>query len=177
MRTVTRFLTDSSLDSLARRLRFLGYDVLTYRGARLEELFAAAAREGRTVLTLSARHPRRHAGVAAERVPRGDLATALLAIVRSHAPASERWSRCPVCNTALRSRSAFEAHGEVPGRVIRSAASFRWCPSCGQWYWPGSHVRRLEAWFDQVLGSENAGAGPNPHPPLGPGDQGPETRE
>ena len=53
-----RFVTDSSLDELARRLRFLGYDIVTLAGARLEELFVAGRRDGRTVLTLSARHPR-----------------------------------------------------------------------------------------------------------------------
>src|SRR5262249_39141672 len=42
MREPTRFATDDSLDHLARRLRFLGFDVVTHKGARLEELFAAA---------------------------------------------------------------------------------------------------------------------------------------
>src|SRR6266850_296581 len=60
-----RFITDSSLDYLARRLRFLGFDVRTLEGARLEEVFSAARRDGRTVLKLSARHPRRFADVPA----------------------------------------------------------------------------------------------------------------
>src|SRR5262245_19349889 len=53
MRAPTAFVTDSSLALVARRLRFLGYDVATHPGARLEELFAAAREQGRTVLTLS----------------------------------------------------------------------------------------------------------------------------
>jgi len=152
MREPTRFATDASLDQLARRLRFLGYDVITHRGARLEELFAAAGAAGRTVLTLSERHPRRYAQVAAVRVPRGDDAEALRQLVAAHAPAGAPWSRCPTCNTPLQTRSAFEAAGEIPARVARAGWPLNWCPICGRWYWPGSHVARMNAWFEGVLG-------------------------
>lgn len=146
----TRFITDSSLEQLARRLRILGYDVSSHRGARLEELFAAAIRDGRTVLTLSARAPRT-AEVAIVRVPRGDLAAAVRAVTAAHSPATARWTRCPECNVALHTRSAFEGRGEVPGRVTRLGVPLRSCPVCGRWFWPGSHVARLEEWFARVL--------------------------
>jgi len=152
MSTASRFVTDSSLDELARRLRFLGYDIVTHRGARLEELFEDARRNGRIVLTMSARRSRQWATVPVVRVPRHDLAGALRAVVTAHVPAGPAWSRCPACNVALHSRSAFEARGEVPGRVSRMGVKFGWCPSCGQWYWPGSHVARLTAWFETTLG-------------------------
>lgn len=170
MRPITRFVTDASLDELARRLRFLGHDVETHRGARLEELFEVAAREGRTVLTLSARQPRRYADVPVVRVARGDTAAALRAITDAHAPATAPWTRCPACNVALHVRSAFEARGEVPGRVTRRGLRLTWCPSCARWFWPGSHVARLAEWFEQVLG--------RPVPvPGGPGDAPTEPSE
>jgi uncharacterized protein with PIN domain len=148
----TRFVTDSSLEQLARRLRFLGHDIITHRGARLDELFADAARDGRTVLTLSARRPARHADVPVMMVPRGDLAAGVRAVAAGHAPATARWTRCPACNEVLHSRSAFEARGEVPSRITRANKPLSWCPSCGRWFWPGSHVARMERWFDEVLG-------------------------
>ena len=144
-------MTDASLDQLARRLRFLGYDVVTHRGARLEELFAVGAGQGRTVLTLSARLPRGAAGVDVMRVPRGDEAAAVREVVARHLPSGPRWSRCPACNSALQPRSAFEAIGEVPARITRSGWPLSWCPSCGRWFWPGSHVARMNAWFDRLL--------------------------
>ena len=153
-----RFITDTSLDFVARRLRLLGYDVLTARNSRLEELFEAAQREGRTVLTLSARHPRRYAGVAALVVPRADPAAALRGIVAAYEPAGAPFSRCAVCNTSLSRRHAFEAQGEVPGSVLRGAAVLTHCPTCGKWYWPGSHVERLRAWLARVA-PERAGGG------------------
>ncbi len=154
MRARTRFVTDASLEQLARRLRMLGYDVVTHRGARLEELFAAAAAEGRTVLTLSNRGAPRRSPAGVFVVPRGELAGALRAVVAAHEPSTPRWSRCPACNSALQPRSAFEALGEVPGRVTRLGTPLSSCPSCGRWFWAGSHVARLERWFESVLGPD-----------------------
>lgn len=147
-----RLITDGSLEFLARRLRVLGYDVEVVRGARLDELFDAAARDGRAVLTLSVRRPRRHAAVAALRVPRNDPAGAVRAVAGAFAPAGPPFSRCPLCNSALQRRLSFEASGEVPGRVLRGAKHLSHCPTCGKWYWDGSHTARLRAWLEAALG-------------------------
>ncbi len=154
-----RFITDTSLDLLARRLRMLGYDVATVPGARLEELFDAGKREGRTVLTLSARRPPRFADVPALLVPRADPEAALRVLAASHEPAGPPFSRCPGCNVALQRRTAFEAVGEVPGKVLRSSTSLHYCPHCGKWYWEGSHVARLREWLERALGRPLAGGG------------------
>lgn len=162
----TRWIADAELEQLARRLRFLGHDVVTHRGVRLEELFELAARDGRTVLTTSRRHPKRHAAVSAQVVPRGDDAAAVRAIDAAHRAASAPFTRCPRCNTALLRRSAFEAQGEVPGRVTRAGGPLRHCPSCGQWYWIGSHVARIREWLESTLerGIEPPDAGGPPAP-------------
>ena len=153
-----RLLADSSLDYLARRLRFLGYDVVTLRGARLEELFEAADREARTVLTLSARHPRRYAHVPAVCVARGDPSGATRSIAESLEPAGPPFSRCPACNEPLQRRHPVEARGEVPGRVLRAATSLYYCPTCGKWYWEGTHVARLRDWLERATGKPLAAA-------------------
>ncbi len=150
---VTRFVTDASLELVARRLRALGHDVLVARGARLEELFDLARRERRTVLTLSARHPRRHADVPALRLPR-DAAAAVRAVDAAGAAAGPPFSRCTACNAALQRRLAFEASGEVPGRVLRAVQHLHHCPECGKWYWEGSHTARLRDWLAAALGRE-----------------------
>ena len=146
-----RFVTAASLDFVARRLRFLGYDVVTHAGARLEELFEEAARDGRIVLTTSARHPRRWSQVQVVRVPGADPRAAVREIAATHEPAGPPFSRCPRCNQALHRRTSFEAIGEVPGRVTRSGSPLTWCPSCGQWYWEGSHTSRLRKWLEEAL--------------------------
>jgi uncharacterized protein with PIN domain len=163
----SRFVTDSSLEWLARRLRILGFDVLTLRGARLEELFETARREERVVLTMSARHPKRWGDVPARRVERGANERSVRAIAEAYEPSGAPFSRCADCNHALQRRLPIEATGEVPGAVLRRARHLRHCPNCGKWYWEGSHVERLREWLERALGrplrSEDAPrSGPDP---------------
>ncbi|MBI1796174.1 MAG: hypothetical protein HY076_07055 [Candidatus Eisenbacteria bacterium] len=147
-----RFVTDASLEFLARRLIFLGYDVAVVRGARLEELFEAARAGDRTVLTMSRRRPRAFADVAAITVARDDPAAALRALAAAHEPAGPPFSRCAECDAPLQRRHPMEARGEVPGRVLRGARALSYCATCGKWYWAGTHVARLRAWLEQALG-------------------------
>jgi uncharacterized protein with PIN domain len=149
----SRFVTDASLEFVARRLRLMGFDVTTISGARLEELLEAGRREARTVLTLSRRQPKRFADVAVLVLPRGDAASAFRAIVTGHQAAGEPFSRCPRCNVALQRRHPFEARGEVPGRVLRAGGPLSYCPSCGKWYWEGSHTARLREWMRSTIGT------------------------
>jgi len=118
-----RFLTDTSLDQVARRLSFLGYDVSCLKGARLEELFEAASRDGRIVITLSSRHPRRFADVPAIVVPRGDPAGAVRRVASRHDPGSPPFSRCAACNQPLQTRHPMEAQGEVPLETLLARLS------------------------------------------------------
>jgi uncharacterized protein len=154
----TRFVADRSLTALARWLRFLGYDVRTVPGARLEEVFEAARREGRTVLTPSLRRPRRWAGVPALTVARDRDDAEVRRIAAAHEPSGPPFSRCGACGAALETRLPAEARGEVPSRVLRAARELRSCPGCGRWYWEGTHVRAIRAWLERALGR-----------PLGPG--------
>lgn len=147
----TRFVTDSSLGSLARHLRLLGHDVVTLRGARLEEVLAAARREGRTVLTLSRRRPRRWADVPALTVSRDEAGT-VRELAGRYPPGDPPLSRCGGCNTRLERRLAIEARGEVPARVLRAGRELRYCPGCGKWYWDGTHVRAIRDWLERALG-------------------------
>lgn len=150
--TPDRFVTDSSLDFVARRLRFLGYDVSTLGGSRLEELFDRAAADGAIVLSRSPRHPRRWGAVPLVVIDGADPAAAVRAITTRYAAAGAPFSRCPACNVALRTRHPLEARGEIPGRVLRSIRSVSACPMCGKWYWEGTHVARIRAWLETALG-------------------------
>ena len=168
-----RFVTDSSLDLLARRLRFLGFDVATIRGARLDELFEHAAREERGVLSRSARHPRRWGAVTLVTVDGADPAAAVRAIAARYAPAGAPFSRCPICNVALRERHPLEARGEIPGRVLRSVRKVSECPMCGKWYWEGTHVAKIRAWLEAALGRPLETGVPDPPGAEPPGQEAP----
>ena len=161
----TRFVTDNSLDFVARRLRLLGYDVLGLQSGRLEDVFASAQSSGRTVLTLSERRPARFAAVSALTLIRGDAAQGVRRIAGEHEASGPPFGRCPMCNTPLQRRLALEARGEVPPRVLRGAESLSFCPTCARWYWEGSHLARLREWLEAALGHALAeGAGPAADP-------------
>ena len=130
----------------------LGYDVQVLAGARLEEVLESARREGRIALTMSVRHPRKFADVVVRQVARGRPAESLREIAAAGSPAGAPFTRCPACNTALQRRLPMEARGEVPGAVLRTAKMLTFCPSCGKWYWEGSHVARLREWLAAALG-------------------------
>ena len=147
-----RFVTDSSLDFIARRLRFLGYDVATLRGARLEELFLRAAADHGIVLSRSPRHPRRWGAVPLVVIDGGDPSAAVRKVAARYAPTGAPFSRCPVCNVALHTRHPLEARGEIPGRVLRTIRTVSACPMCGKWYWEGTHVARIRTWLEEALG-------------------------
>jgi hypothetical protein len=157
-----RFVTDTSLDLLARRLRILGFDVVTLPDTRLDQLFERARSDQRIVLTLSARHPRRYAGVPAITVARDPL-LAVRAIAEEFEPAGGPFSRCALCNHPLEPRRPGDAGGAVPGHVLELAKALHHCPGCGKWYWPGSHVDRLRVWLERSLGR------PVPGPEIGVG--------
>lgn len=167
-----RLVTDRSLDALARRLRVLGHDVETLGGAPLEELFDHAERSGRTVITRSRRRPRRWRDVPAHTAS-GALAEDVRRLAGLGPAAGPPFSRCSRCNGALARRSAFEAHGEVPGRVVRSGRPLAHCPACGQWFWLGSHAARLTAWLEEALGRRLEFEGREALPPPAGGVQNP----
>jgi uncharacterized protein with PIN domain len=152
-----RFVADHALERLARRLRLAGYDVVSAGRARLDEVFEVAARDGRIVLTPSHRHPARFGAVPAIVVPREDELAAVREVAARYGPGSPPFSRCLECNTALERRHAIEATGEVPGRVTRRFRELAHCPTCGRWYWDGSHVARMRAWLELALGPLSAG--------------------
>jgi uncharacterized protein len=160
-----RFVTDSSLDLVARRLRVLGFDVVTLAEGGLEALYRTARREHRTVLTLSRRRPHRHAEVPALVLDRGDPARAMRAVAERHRPTGQPFSRCTICNRPLERRPAAEAAGEIPERVRSLATWLQHCGGCGRWYWRGSHADRLRSWLEEALGRPMA----IPAPP-GPGE-------
>lgn len=132
----------------------LGFDVVTVRNARLEDLFEVARRDGRIVLTTSTRHPRRHADVAAVSVSREDPGDAVRAVSEAHASSGPPFSRCPICNHKLVLRTPAEGSGKVPEGILRAGLPLRSCPGCGRWFWHGSHVDRLRRWLGAALGRD-----------------------
>lgn len=140
-----RFLADAMLGRLARWLRVLGLDTEYDPSVDDPDLVTWAAREGRVLLTRD-RHLVEHL-----RPPRSVL-------VQSDAPLGQLrevvdacgvgapaalFSRCPVCNGALRRATDEERERLVPERARSLPGPVHRCPRCLRVYWLGSHTERM----------------------------------
>ena len=135
------------LGRLARWLRTLGYDTAYDPSVDDPALVAQADAQARVLLTRDRRLV-------------ADLRPARSVLVRSDAPLAQLrevaeacglaappglFTRCAVCNGALRRATAAEVATLVPERVRERGGAVWRCPGCGRAYWDGSHTRRMRA--------------------------------
>jgi len=139
-----RFFADVMLGRLARWLRVLGCDTI-YRPKRNPGDFERAAAEGRVPLT---RNRKLADSVNAAVYIRSDHVGEQLKQLASLFPIAarrEEWfTRCLECNIRLDVVSLEQARDMVPDYILETASfKFRKCPSCGRFFWPGSHRKRM----------------------------------
>ena len=153
-----RFVADAHLGRLARYLRLLGFDTLFENDFGDEELARISAREGRILLSRDRRLLERRTvnhGLWIEAVrPREQLVDVAnrLDLYKLFRP----FSRCTVCNGALREVDKRVSDLPLPPRVRAAFDTYWRCQGCGRVYWQGSHYDRLRAFVDQL--EENLGA-------------------
>jgi uncharacterized protein with PIN domain len=140
------------LGSLARWLRFCGYDCL-YLGTEPEdaELARIAAEDGRWLLTrdreLAAAGPR------TQLVQSATLETQLAEILTRHGlpePTDLDEARCGECNGVLDDVDSDDVSEVVPPYVLETADRFRRCAGCGRVYWPGTHGEQIHVRLARV---------------------------
>jgi uncharacterized protein with PIN domain len=138
------FVVDGMLGVLARHLRIMGYDA-EYRSHYSEQGLKELVGQGRVLLT---RNRERASRYAKSILVDCDLLKDQLMVVdeavrltRDH----KNWfNRCIVCNSPLERAGEEEARGSVPDYVFTThRESILSCPSCGRFYWPGTHRRRM----------------------------------
>ena len=144
-----KFVADSSLGKLAKWLRVMGYDTI-YQSFYKEETIRELIQKGRTLLSRQQATVTQHP---ASLLIRSDHVEAQLHEMKhtgAITPDRSKWfTRCLICNVLLK-----EAHAtpqNVPEYVFhQSRLLIRFCPSCGRYFWPGTHRermnRQLEEW-------------------------------
>jgi uncharacterized protein with PIN domain len=145
---------DEMLGSLARWLRAAGYDTALAAGGLADEALLALCREeGRVLVTKDRRLVARTEaeGTPAVLLAGDELAahahalTDRLGIDWGFAP----FTRCQLDNTLLRPATPDEI-ARMPASARKRPGPFRACLCCGRLYWPGSHVRRMQARLDAL---------------------------
>jgi uncharacterized protein with PIN domain len=146
-----KFIADSMLGRLAKWLRVLGYDTL-YQPFYRQGVIGESVREGRKLLSRHRSTVTRYAG--SMLIRSNHLKDQLYEMKKSGAITSDRsrwFTRCLLCNVPLQKAEGTHARENVPEYVFyQSASGIRFCPSCGRYFWPGSHrdrmVGQLEQW-------------------------------
>ncbi|MCG6943692.1 MAG: Mut7-C ubiquitin/RNAse domain-containing protein [Thiohalocapsa sp.] len=152
-----RFLCDTHLGKLGRRLRLLGFDTLLAQDASGEDpgddaLVRLASEQHRILLTRDRALLARPSLTHALAVPQAPVDAQLRDLIeRLHLQrAAEPFTRCTCCNTLVEPADPAELPALPPGVLARQDRFWR-CPGCGRVYWEGSHHRRLRGLVDDLL--------------------------
>lgn len=150
----TRFVIDVMLGRLARWLRLLGYDSLYDPRWDDLELARISARQDRLLLT-------RDRQLAGRRLVRNSLliesdhvADQLRFVVHRLGLSVKQdrlFTRCTVCNEAIRRVGREQVDGRIPPFVVRKHTRFAECDGCGRIYWGGSHEEMALAQLRKML--------------------------
>jgi uncharacterized protein with PIN domain len=168
------FLVDENVASLARRLRWLGYDAITDPQADDGGLVARAEREDRVLLTrdrgILLRRPIAAGTVRALWLWSDDPWQQLAQVVRELEIDAERhaFSRCVRCNVPLEVTTPAAAAAVVPAFVLETQRQFTYCPGCGRYFWRGTHWSRMRRYLEAHLRPVPVSARPPASDPTAP---------
>jgi uncharacterized protein with PIN domain len=70
-------------------------------------------------------------------------------------------SRCPLCNTKIRSISKNKINGKIPHFTSLYCKEFWFCSNCKQIYWKGSHWKKIEETLFQAQKIQDEQCGSN----------------
>lgn len=130
------------LGSLARWLRFMGYDTGYPKPGPDRELIDCARQEGRILLTRDKELAARVFG--AVQVRSGDLEEQIREVAAIlQLRLVDPLSRCSLCNELLLPVPLDDVKGLVPEGVRSRHHAFWRCPSCKRVYWQGTHWDKM----------------------------------
>ena len=150
-----KFVTDGMLGKLTRWLRMLGHDI-EYTGSMDDKaIIEKAKKEGRVLLTRDLQLYQQAIGRGAEAfLIESPNQTANLAKLAKRfkfkLQIDIEVSRCPKCNTQIKSVSKTNVISKIPKTTASNYNEFWECPNCGQIYWRGAHWKRIDRTLNEA---------------------------
>ncbi|UCF07703.1 MAG: Mut7-C RNAse domain-containing protein, partial [Thermoplasmata archaeon] len=143
---------DHMLGSLARWLRFLGFDTAYPQVLSDKELVEAAKREERILLTRD-RDLAKRKGISALYIQSTELDKQLEQVISTfNLRIEEAFSRCSLCNSILTEVDKGSVKGRVPEKVYEWQDEFWRCEQCDKYYWQGTHYKNMEVKLKELEG-------------------------
>jgi uncharacterized protein with PIN domain len=148
-----RFLCDAMLGSLARWLRFFGFDTVFLEPGPEDRALAEQARaEGRWLLTRDCELA--SAGPRTMLIRADELEDQLIEVfgrLDLRPDATLENARCSECNGELVDVTREDVAEVAPPHVLATAPRFRRCSGCRRVYWPGSHSDKILHRMETVI--------------------------
>ncbi len=145
-----KFLADHMLGSLARWLRFLGFDCAYPQVLPDRELKAIAQKEKRILLTRD-KELAKAKGIEVLYIQSVDLDEQLVQLLTTYnLTATDVLSRCGGCNSRLAKVKKESVEGKVPAKVYAWKDEYWECPTCNKYYWQGTHFQGIKAKIDAL---------------------------
>jgi uncharacterized protein with PIN domain len=147
------FIVDVNAGKLALFLRMLGFDTIYGNEIRDSRLAEIASSQNRILLsrdtTLLKRKIIMHGYLLRSHIPREQL----IEVVRLYDLSSklEPLRRCIPCNGLLVPVSKERVLDKLEPLTRKHYHSFHICESCGKIYWPGSHLKKINGFIDDIL--------------------------
>jgi uncharacterized protein with PIN domain len=139
-----KFIADHMLGSLARWMRFFGFDTLYPDVLDDKELRALAERKNRILLTRD-KDLANARGVETLYIGSTDLDEQLIFVITTFDLKVEKaFSRCGLCNSILVSVDKESVEGKVPEKVFEWKDEYWFCEKCNKYYWQGTHYKGIE---------------------------------
>jgi len=149
-----KFIVDDMLGKLAVRLRMLGFDATYYRDTADSFLLRKSREEGRILLTRDLELTKIK-GANAFFVKSKKLKDQLREVINKYHLKIEpqnMFSRCPVCNEPLQAIPKEKVKGNVPPAIYKIFNDFSYSPTCGKYYWKGTHYEKLQEELKDLIG-------------------------
>ena len=139
-----RFLADEMLGTLVKWLRIIGYDTLYAKDMQDGEIAALAMREGRSLLTRD-KALAKAVGGSGLYVISDVIEEQVAQVARGYGLIFDAsYTRCALCNGALKSIPPDEARNEAPARSFDMTDRFFRCQGCSRLYWEGTHWNNIK---------------------------------
>jgi len=145
-----KFLADHMLGSLAKWLRFFGFDTAYPQVLPDKELITIAKREERIVLTRD-KDLANVKGIEALYMESTDLEEQLIEVItRFNLKITNEFSRCSLCNSILINVEKGQVKGKVPEKVYDWQDEYWECPKCKKYYWQGTHFKGIKEKLEKL---------------------------
>lgn len=149
-----KFICDSMLGKLAKKLRMLGLDTAYHITAAEKKIITVALKENRIILTRKTNFPVTDKNIPSLFIVDNGPEQQIRQVV-SHYNINRSMLKpfniCISCNTELRPLKKELAEGKVADYVFNTSEHFSECTTCKKIFWIGTHYQNMTRSIDNIF--------------------------